>query len=1062
MKQKLSAIRVAVVVFASIIFMASCSSPLLENSIADAEAITADTGVVSLTLSGVASTSAARTIVPAAGDLPALASYSVILSRAGYTDVTVTFTETSGDVAGLEPGAWTVTVNGKTAGGEVIATGTAPVTITAPGPTPVTVSLAYIVAVAGNPGSISIKLLFPKTAGVTAGTTGVVATLDGTAISPALTVSDNGDTVNDKVVCTASGITSASPLLRISLKKGAVVVLAWAERVWVYQNITTTKTDTLALSAFSAAPGAPTSLTPALQADGTVDISWPNVNTAESYTLERSTNGGTSYTVLSTAITAGTTDYTDTSASPGTSCTYRISASNTFGTSAYTITAGATLIPTVIDIAAIAGVTVPVKGATPVTTITATDQYTGTVTWSGVPVTFLPATTYTATITLTAKPGYTLNGVPADFFTVAGTSSDTNPINSGVISAVFPATADPVVGDTYQGGIVAYILQPVDPHYEDGVTKGLIAATADQGASVWAKAAYEVTNLPGAYGTAIGYGQANTNAIVAQNGTGNTYAAGICDAYTNINTGTGVYSDWYLPSRDELQKIYLNEGSIGVFQDSFYWSSSTAAADTAVYVNFVTGPTENYLKRLSCWIRPVRSFPEPFVVEITAAGVTGFVTPVIGVPVQTASALTAGASSYTVTSLTWNPATTPDTAGQEYTATVLLTAAAGYKFPAAGIAVPTATAGGGTVSVGTTGGGAVSGNTLSFTVTFTARNLAIGDAYQGGIIAYILQPGDPGYEAGVTKGLIAATVDQSVGNYWAVAGYYNADVPGAYGNGITYGQINTKAIVAQNSAGSTYAAGICDAYINTDTGTGVYSDWYLPSQVELNKLYLNRTAIGGFSESQYWSSSTSGASTAWYQEFYGSGSPVSANKEVNRKVRAVRSFPVAFPFIGSAYQGGIVAYILQFGDPGYNASVPHGLIAATADQSTGIMWALPAFQAASVSTGTAIGTGLANTNAIVTQNGAGSTYAAGLCDAYTNTDTGTGVYSDWYLPSLDELNKLYLNRAAIGGFDPLEKYLSSSENDPLNAWQQSFYVASTQGSVGKSYADYNVRAVRSF
>ena len=96
--------------------------------------------------------------------------------------------------------------------------------------------------------------------------------------------------------------------------------------------------------------------------------------------------------------------------------------------------------PVVINIAAIPGVTAPVAGATPVTAITETAQYTGAVTWSGNPVTFAYNTTYTATITLTAKPGFTLTGVGANFFTVVGATTVSNPANSGVITATFPAT----------------------------------------------------------------------------------------------------------------------------------------------------------------------------------------------------------------------------------------------------------------------------------------------------------------------------------------------------------------------------------------------------------------------------------------------------------------------------------------------------------------------------------------------------------------------------------------------------------------------------------------------
>ena len=94
----------------------------------------------------------------------------------------------------------------------------------------------------------------------------------------------------------------------------------------------------------------------------------------------------------------------------------------------------------IVNNSVIHGVTGPVTGETPVTEIVETEQYTGTVTWSPAHSTFAPSTKYTATITLTPKPGYTLAGVPADCFAVDGADC-TNAENSGVIAAVFPATA---------------------------------------------------------------------------------------------------------------------------------------------------------------------------------------------------------------------------------------------------------------------------------------------------------------------------------------------------------------------------------------------------------------------------------------------------------------------------------------------------------------------------------------------------------------------------------------------------------------------------------------------
>jgi hypothetical protein len=173
--------------------------------------------------------------------------------------------------------------------------------------------------------------------------------------------------------------------------------------------------------------------------------------------------------------------------------------------------------------------------------------------------------------------------------------------------------------------------------------------------------------------------------------------------------------------------------------------------------------------------------------------------------------------------------------------------------------------------------------------------------------------------------------------------------------------------------------------------------------------------------------------------------------------------------VGDVYQGGKVAYILVNGDPGYDATTQHGLIAATSDQSRSITWdrltgEFPLYQGTNRGAiGTAIGTGFSNTSNIIASQGIIATnYAAGLARAYTG-----GGYTDWYLPSKDELNKLYLNRVAIGGFISNSNglYWSSSEiqsNPYHSAWLQDFSNGGPL-SIFKSFDfDVNVRAIRSF
>jgi len=161
--------------------------------------------------------------------------------------------------------------------------------------------------------------------------------------------------------------------------------------------------------------------------------------------------------------------------------------------------------------------------------------------------------------------------------------------------------------------------------------------------------------------------------------------------------------------------------------------------------------------------------------------------------------------------------------------------------------------------------------------------------------------------------------------------------------------------------------------------------------------------------------------------------------------------------IGQSYKGGKVAYILQNGDPGYVAGQVHGLIAANTDQSNLVTWSNGSNTNTSA-TGINLGTGFLNTNKIITSQGNTGSYAAKLCRDYTG-----GGYTDWYLPSKDELNKLYINRAAIGGFANTDaNYWSSSEFSDSFAWFQDF---SNGGQYNfffdKSFA-MRVRAVRAF
>ncbi len=154
-------------------------------------------------------------------------------------------------------------------------------------------------------------------------------------------------------------------------------------------------------------------------------------------------------------------------------------------------------------------------------------------------------------------------------------------------------------------------------------------------------------------------------------------------------------------------------------------------------------------------------------------------------------------------------------------------------------------------------------------------------------------------------------------------------------------------------------------------------------------------------------------------------------------------------FIGLNHAGGMIFYMQSNGT---------GLVSTLTDQSEFAKWCE---YNGSIGTSAAIGTGQANTTAII--GGCPTAeMAATLCDELVY-----GGYNDWFLPSKDELNEMYLKigtgapapNTNIGGFTT-DSYWSSTEFDYWNAWGQSFFDG-FQFNDTKN-ANRHVRAVRAF
>lgn len=178
----------------------------------------------------------------------------------------------------------------------------------------------------------------------------------------------------------------------------------------------------------------------------------------------------------------------------------------------------------------------------------------------------------------------------------------------------------------------------------------------------------------------------------------------------------------------------------------------------------------------------------------------------------------------------------------------------------------------------------LSSDSLKSDIKFTTKKilLAIGDTYGGGKVAYLMQPGDTTYNANVQHGLIVSLADQADNAKWTNASALVSCNSGSVG--LLKGSANTDSIIKYNPSPITTAASIARAHRG-----GNYADWYLPSKNELEKLYINRFAIGGFKNDAYWSSSEQGITSAWLQNFLLGIQPY-FDKNKSYYVRAIRAF----------------------------------------------------------------------------------------------------------------------------------------------------------------------------
>jgi len=166
-------------------------------------------------------------------------------------------------------------------------------------------------------------------------------------------------------------------------------------------------------------------------------------------------------------------------------------------------------------------------------------------------------------------------------------------INPDVVNttanARIAATTAHFVGKRFGGGIIFWLNKT-----KDG---GLIADTADLQPAMWFNGT--ALQVPGTTQS----GKSNTRIIVAAQGTSRNYAALECAILDR-----GGFTDWFLPSKEELNRLFIQRNVVGGFASVDYWSSSLELNNYPFGQHFGTGHRNYNIENYFYSVRAIRSF----------------------------------------------------------------------------------------------------------------------------------------------------------------------------------------------------------------------------------------------------------------------------------------------------------------------------------------------------------------------------------------------------------------------------------------------------------------------